>query len=255
MKYNFQERENWIKLFQPNYKNQKWHKEKVYHPNDIKHLKYFKLYKIYDDYINPKNIIGIKYGYGYNENKEIDWLYMLQNLRRLHRVIDNFKDKKSLIEHIHRNKDEKSVLKYGNYYFTTSGQHRLCIAKYLELEKVKVSVTEYRLDKELFIREKKVSKIYHKLFEYGLVGLREYEEEIKCNFLTLKLKDKYFSICKELVNPLLDKYENINSGIYKAIPNIIKSFFYPLENNTLITKESELYILDFHIVKHIRGKK
>lgn len=253
IKYNFEERESWIKTFQPNYEEQKWHTDKVYHPSEIDNIDFFTPYRNYDSLINPKQIIGIDYAYGYNcpsyGKKDIDWKYMLKWLKRLDRVIDNFKDKESLIEHIHKDRDPKSVLKYGNHYFTTSGQHRLCLAKYLEVEQVKVYVTEYKLDKSLFTREKYLEKYYHKLVDYGFLK-GEYKKELKNDLIHINISDKTILIHKSLIKYIVHRYELLKEKKHKAFSNILKTLYKPKDNNTY-KNINELYTLDNILIKHI----
>ncbi len=178
MKYDFKERKNWIKSYQPNFNIQDWHNNKVYHPTDIKYLSFYEKVSARKQKINPSNIIGIEYAWAYNcpsSNRSVDWLYLLRNLKRLDRVIDGFKSKESLIQHIHKDEDPKSVKKYGGNYFTTSGQHRLCIAKYLEVNSVEVNVEEFRLNKKLLARELRIQKLHSSLYDYNLVDKNEYQ--------------------------------------------------------------------------------
>ena len=201
-KYGFEERERWIKSFLPNYDKQKWHSNKVYHPSEIRHLKFFKLHKNYTAFINPKDIKGIEYSYAYNcptSNNNVDWKYMLHWLKRLDSVIDDFNNKGSLIKHIHNDTDRKVVLKYGGNYFTISGQHRLCIAKYLEIEKVEVFVQEFKLDKDLFIREKTIEKFYHKLIDLKLVTKDEYQPNLNSDVIGLNISDDIVFLHKKLI--------------------------------------------------------
>ena len=257
MKYNFEEREIWVKSFQSNYENQKWHNDKVYHPTELKHYDFFEPYKNYDLKISPKDIIGIDYAYGYNcpiyGSNNIDWNYILKWLKRLDRVIDNFKDIENMTEHIRTNKDQKSVSKYGNNYFTTSGQHRLCLAKYLELNDVEVYVQEFKLNKKKFVQEKYIEKVYSKLSDYNLVDSK-YEYNLKSNFISLKISNEIVYIHKSLVKEFLNRYELLLKKNYIAIPSILKSIFQPAYKNKTIRKSSELNTLDFIILKHIGEK-
>lgn len=257
-KYSFEERKSWLKSFQPNYENQKWHNNKVYHPTDLIHFDFFKLYKIYNAKIDTKDIIGIEYGFEYNcptyGKRNIDWNYMLESLKRLDRVVNNFKTKKKLISHIHKNNDTKTVLKYGNNYFITSGQHRLCLAKYLEINEVKVSVHEYKLDKNSFIHEKFIKKEYSKLLNYKLVD-DKYVQDLKNDFISLKLEEGSISIHKKLVKQFLDRYKILKKKKYLAIPNILKSYFKSINNCKSYRNPNELFTLDYRILKHIIKKQ
>lgn len=164
-RYDEKERLDWLKSIFPEFKDEPWHKNPVYHPEiDFIYGKYFKeTGKKELIEINPSHIIGISYGFEYNgkpfrepRQEMINWIDLFYSLKRLDRVIDNFKSKEDLINHIHHNKDEKHVDMYGSHYITTSGQHRLCLAKLLGVKKVKVSVQKHRLNKQLFVRDRQI---------------------------------------------------------------------------------------------------
>jgi hypothetical protein len=159
MKYNSHEREAWLKSIYPKFKKQQWHSDKVFHPTHIKNHSFFKEDTHLLGKIDPRKIHGIEYAYLYNDplnspNKKIDWLYMLHNLKRLHDIIDNFKTTEEIINHIHNCKESKVVLQFGDHYFTTAGQHRLCLAKFLEIPEVEVEIIRYKFDRDSFIKSK-----------------------------------------------------------------------------------------------------
>ncbi len=256
LKYNYKERKEWLKKIHGEFKDMLWHDEKVFHPTELKHFEYFKEYAVYDKEINPKKIIGIKYDFGYNcpsyGDRSIDWKYMLKWLKRLDRVIDNFKTKEEVIKHIQKNTDPKAVLKYGGHYFTTSGQHRLCLAKYIELDEVKVSVREYKLDKELFIREKFIVKNSEKLLNYGLIQ-ENYKEDLTVSLIFIRIGNQRYTIRKELIKYILEKFDNLSRCKLKALPNIIKSIFcYKDLKKEIIINKKDLYMLDYNIIKVIQ---
>lgn len=144
-KYTSLERLKWLKLIEPNFKLKEWHYNNVERPEDIKNFNLYRNPKRYTSSICPQDIIGIDYGFGYNWSKKINWLELFYNLKRLEWVIDNFKNKEDLLNHIHHNKSVKFVEKYGDKYITKSGQHRLCLAKLLEIPKIEVEVDELQI--------------------------------------------------------------------------------------------------------------
>ncbi|WP_024480419.1 hypothetical protein [Cellulophaga baltica] len=255
IKYDLEEREFWIRTLQKNYDTQKWHNDKVYHPSDIRNFIYFKEHKSYSAKINPEKIIGIEYAYGYNcpsfGEKNIDWTYMLQYLKRLDSVIDNFKARELLIKHIHKNNDPKSVLKFGKNYFTTSGQHRLCMAKYLELNQVEVLVIEYKLDKTLFIREKFIEKNYQKLTDLKLIT-NKYKLDLNYEFLNLNIGNERINIHKDLIKQFLNRYEQLEKKKSNFIFKLLKSKFNTKNHRNSYKTNKELIELDYKIIKHIR---
>lgn len=258
-KYNSTERENWMKSIEPNYNNQIWHGDQVYHPTQIKHYKFFKRIKIYDEYINPKKIHGLEYAYAYNcpscGDRIIDWKDMLHWLKRLDRVIDNFKTKEELIRHIHKNEDPKAVYKYGNHFFTISGQHRLCLAKYIELDQIKVNIHEYKLDKELFIREKNVEKHINTLKKYSFLR-QDYINDIDLDFLLLNINNNSIFLKKRLIIALIEKIDSLKR---KKSPftffwlSFKKSINFENTYDNSIEKKEDLHLLDLPIIEHFRN--
>jgi len=166
IKYSSEEIDSWLKSIYPTFEKLKWHTDKVFHPLHIKHYSFFKEDIRYNAKINPTKIHGIQYAYQYNDplhdpNKRIDWLDLLHNLKRLDSIIDGMKTRESVVDHIHNCKESKVVLQFGNHYFTTAGQHRLCLAKFLEVSEVEVEIIKYKFDRSAFI-ENKVKSIKSK---------------------------------------------------------------------------------------------
>ena len=234
--------------------------DRVYRPSDLKNYIYFEKDKSFRDKIDPKRIIGVEYAYGYNcpnifgEPNIIYWKSMLHKLKRLDRVIDNYKSSDELIAHIHKDKDSKAVFMFGGFYFTISGQHRLCLAKYLEIPEVEVNITEYKFNKKLFIREKKVEKYYCKLKELKLIDLDSINE-IDNNYIHIRLSKETIFLNKIFCEYLVKRYELIKEKRYKSFSNILKSFFKPQNNGAFYNNPTELYALDHLIIKHLKSRK
>lgn len=92
------ERITWLKNIYPEFKEEKRFEENVYLPYDLKYFDFFnREEKQYTTVINPKDIVGIEYGFGYNYYRKINWYELLCNLRRLDHVMNNFKTKKRLL--------------------------------------------------------------------------------------------------------------------------------------------------------------
>lgn len=254
-KYNSEERETWLESIYPEYKNQTWHNDQVFHPSHIKQYQFFKRAGSYTAKIDPKKIHGLEYAYGYNcpsysSNHKIDWKYMLHWLRRLDWVIDNFKNREEIIEHIHKNSEPKEVIKFGDHYFTTGGQHRLCLAKYLDVDEVEVTINKYEFDRTLFIKEKKLERYLSKIKDYGIVEQR-ISTDIDNNYIILEINRNTFFLRKEFIEYLTKRYEQLKSKPYRAILNILKRAINQSDNNYFIEKEAELFLLDYHLLKHI----
>lgn len=256
-KYNYKDREQWIESFNCNFKNQTWHNDKVYHPSEIIYSPFFEIAKQYTDFIDPKNICGIEYAWQYNcpsfksENYEYYWLNLLHDLKRLDRVIDNFTTKETLLQHIHNNIDEKVVKKYGNHLFTISGQHRLCISKFIEIEAVEVFIIEYKLNKKLFSNELNLDKNMPYLINNEIVTY--YQKDLKTDFIFLNNKNKTYIVNKEFVHNLVNRHKILKKAPYKAIINILKTFCHYLDEDVIrIQSLSDLRFLDRLIINKLK---
>lgn len=121
---------------------QTWHNKKVLRLDEIKHP--YKQYttKYYTGYIDPSKITGIDYAFGYNFTRDLSWLELLNGLRRFNRIRRNIRSYDDIIKHIHNPAlgDDKCVYQFENEYVTFSGQHRMCLAMFLEVELVKVDI-------------------------------------------------------------------------------------------------------------------
>ncbi|MCD4665860.1 MAG: hypothetical protein K8R68_11375 [Bacteroidales bacterium] len=128
-----------------------WHNDHVMHVGEIENSEYYIWGKRYNMVIDPKLIKGIIYSYGYNDNRTITWIKLLESLKRFDYVRKNFTTKSLLIDHVHNDYNQpKSLRKYGDIYFTTSGQHRMALAKFLEVPEVKVEIIEYKYDPDSY---------------------------------------------------------------------------------------------------------
>jgi hypothetical protein len=125
-------------------KDSAWHDDLVLRVGQICNPNIHYRVNYIEEYINPANIIGIDYGFVYNFNKDISWIYFLNNLRRFPEIRRKQHSFDSIVEHITSDKyDQKCVCKFGEKYFTFNGQHRMCLAKFMGLSSVKVLVHEY----------------------------------------------------------------------------------------------------------------
>lgn len=126
-----------------------WYEKDVLRRQDIPNYYMFK--KSFEEpvkqvIINPSVIKGIIYDdFLYNVDKGYSWLDLIYNLKRFNRIKRNFLNTNALIAHIHKNEDNKIVEKYGDTYITSSGQHRLALAKFLNLTEVEVEVRKFKI--------------------------------------------------------------------------------------------------------------
>lgn len=145
---------DWLQEIYPEYKNQEWHNDNVYHPDrDVENRSCYTEVGREIKFISPKLISGIEYAFAYNCYKEINWLELFMSLKKLNGIIKSFRTRKEVKKHIHTNIDLKTVEQFGDMYFTTSGQHRLCLAKFLDVEYVEVQVIKHELDIQKLVRK------------------------------------------------------------------------------------------------------
>lgn len=230
--YTDNEKLDWLKLIYPNFKNEDWHNENVYKPTDLKYFEFFDKKESYIATITPKNIIGIKYYPNYNYHKSITWIELFFELHRLNRVIDNFKNIDDLTRHIVKNIDLKQVYKYGGHFFTTSGQHRLCLAKLLEISSINVSVVEYKLNKPKLVRSLKLIK-YQNLFKH----INVHATGNNLENIHFKISDRYIKMKFELFEAFIKYYHNYQ--VFKPFQKI-QLFLIGLRNKANIGYDFEI---------------
>lgn len=94
----------WLKSIHPGYKVNDWNYQNVYRPKDLEYFVFFNDVGSYITIISPKQIIGIKYAYACNDNKEINRVELLSELKNLNWMIKFFKTRGEIAKHIHQAK-------------------------------------------------------------------------------------------------------------------------------------------------------
>lgn len=125
--------------------------ELVLAPKDcIKNYDFYRAISVYDTSVNIADIKGTMHPCYQNRS----WLLMLMGLNRSKHSCNI----EATIKAIHNLKGNKiSLAKYDCYYFIEGdGNHRVCQARFLRLEKVPCVVNEYVLDETLL-------SLYHQL--------------------------------------------------------------------------------------------
>lgn len=252
--YNNLEVEKWLASIYPKYKSQSWHNNAVFHPIHVKHFPFFKLREMVTEKISPRKICGLKYESGYHwpgyksSDYGMDWMGLFYSLKRLDWVIDNHKTKEDVVDHIHKDSDRKVVFQFGDHYFIQNGRHRLCLAKFLDVEFVEVLVHRYTFDKELFAREMNVARYLPRLKEYKLVP-QDFSVDLNNDYLALNASGGIVFLKKEFVGYLVKRFETLNRYPYKGYINLFKA---RLSNRAVssISKGEELYQLDL-IIKEL----
>jgi hypothetical protein len=249
---------SWLKSIYPQFQSHNWHTANVYKPSDLKYEKFFERGKPCQAIINPSDIVGIEYAYAYNCLKQINWLQLLGQLKRLDSVKRNFKTRTELIQYIHNNDDKKVVLKFGNHLFTISGQHRLCLAKFLDVSEVEVTVIEYKLNKERLVKYHNLNKFYQQLESLRIQQLYSEKDKDKYKIQLFELSDMeqiYFRINEHtifinhnLLKPFIIYYKKVK--VYKAL-YFFQYHFY----NALYFLNNDYFSIDIETEKDFKKLK
>ncbi|WP_312508816.1 hypothetical protein [Chryseobacterium culicis] len=259
-KYSDEQRIEWLRSLNPKFDDQNWHDDVVVHFTHIKNFHFFRSAGTSTEKIDPRKICGIDYSYGYNcvmykpEDWRYYWLQFFTDLRRLDRVIDNFSTKEKVIEHIHNAREAKTVVQYGNHYFTVGGQHRLCLAKFLEVPEIEVDVIKFVLDRVHFTTEMRFQRGIAALQELGLLP-SDYKTDLTYNFFIIKIAGEYVSIKKSYSTYILKRYQVLKKMPLKGYINYIKAMDAQDYEKRRIDEDNKLYILDAYLLKHIKLRK
>jgi hypothetical protein len=254
------ERLVWLKSIYPEFEDKQSFYENVYKPTDLIYHDFFIESKSYRGYVNPENIVGIEYGFAYNFDNEINWHELFIRLKRF-KDIQQFKSKNEIINHVHNDyKEEKWIFKYGNNYFTKQGQHRLCLAKFLNIKSVEVDITEFKLDKPRLVRFKKLKIATDKLSKYGLCweySFKDLKESSKYEYFYLNKFKNSIRIKIDLLLQFIDYYEQFH--IFKPLHKIqisLNNFLHPnrVEETIEISEMKDFKKANSSIILHKMGK-
>ena len=138
--YNFEDRINILRNFNADFKHSAWHNDKVIDLDEfIKGKGFLDVQNFHFEYdVNPSKIIGSSHCNYYSGS----WIQMLENLKRFHRLPQFYPN--SVEEYVNQ-QDNINLIKCGDNYFISEGNHRFCIAKFLEMKIKRVEVNEFLL--------------------------------------------------------------------------------------------------------------
>ncbi|AZA84608.1 hypothetical protein H3Z85_00980 [Chryseobacterium indologenes] len=259
-KYSDEQRIEWLRSLNPKFDDQNWHDDVVVHFSHIKNFDFFISAGTFREKIDPSKICGIDYSYGYNcvmykpKDWRYYWLQFFTDLRRLDRVIDNFPTKETVIEHIHNAKEAKTVVQYGNHYFTIGGQHRLCLAKFLEVPEIEVDVIKYVFDRVHFAHEMRFQRTIPALQELGFLSL-DYHSDLHYDFFIIEFAGEYVSVKKRYAHYILKRYTTLKKMPLKGFLNYVKAMDANYYDKKRIDEDVKLYILDAYLLKHLKTRK
>lgn len=218
---------DWLKKRYP-IRPKKWHTEKVLRINEIENYRFYSRNstKTYRGIISPLDIKGIQYAYAYNDGTDITWIDLLNNLKRFKDIRHSNMTHEELIEHAQSDYNEsRTVSKFGSLYFTTTGQHRMALCKFLDLEKVTVQINEYTFDQEKFNAYQARKKFVKQLLDRGLISEELLESEIMSfeHGISLNIRGVFIMMGDQIFDGLINLYDGLST------------------NKVLITFESLIY--------------
>lgn len=187
-----------IKLKEEEEEYPDWYYEKVMSMDGIENAEFYSSDGDDIKEISVKDIIGTTHD-SYNNRM---WLEMLNNLKRKDENTDEEAIKTAILDGV----NGKSVSEYNGKYYILDGNHRLCYAKFLKIEKVYCNVSKHKFNYEDF-------DLYTRLKESGFsctYGLGEFKD--------IKLGETNIYIDpKEGFEKLLEKYKSIKFSTLQMI--------------------------------------
>lgn len=231
--------------------SQEWYSNKVLRPSDIKHYKFYKSEaKSYRCFINPSDIVGIEYAYSYNCFNEINWLDLINNLKRFERIRRNINTHNGLLEHsLNDYNENKTVAKYGNQYITIAGQHRLALCKFLGVKSVEVDVLEYPFNCVAYINYLRWKSFLDFLLNEKLIITDVYNQALNSDskHTSICIKEKYFRINSDCFNAFINCYKSLSINKFSIFLSLLNQLIFgklSTHNNSIETNK------DIHNIKN-----
>lgn len=236
---------DWIKKIKPDFKQEDWHNDVVIGSGLIENRYFYEKKEITEEYIDPRGIIGLDYSYAYNHDpfsengylKNYTWLKHLNNLKRQEYLINNFHSIEDISIHIHkrgRYDEPKFVDQYGDLIIIRGGQHRLCVAKFLKIQKVMVYVTHFELNEEKW-RKYEDSKKALDFFK----SIEIIDKEVNLNedyldvtsFVDLRLYGKRITITASLLLHFYNYYRQQQINVFNYLPSLCNAKYWKKQDD------------------------
>lgn len=130
-----------------------WYDAKVIWLNNEK-KRHFVFEKVITKSISPMDIIGSTH-FGYLEGNNLSWIQYLENLSRMDMFLRHDIDYiiKLIRDGNELEPDKKRVIEINGKYFIDAGNHRLTLAKFLNLASVEIDVYVYKHKDDKLIRQ------------------------------------------------------------------------------------------------------
>ncbi|MDN4163863.1 hypothetical protein QWY31_00040 [Cytophagales bacterium LB-30] len=207
---------DWLKKRCP-IQPKKWHTEKVLRINEIENYRFYSRNstKHYRGIINLADIKGIHYAYAYNDASDITWIDLLNNLKRFKDIRHSNMTYEELIEHAQSDYNEsRTVSKFGSLYFTTTGQHRMALCKFLNLEKVTVQINEYTFNHEKYNTYKARKKFIKQLLDRSLISEELSESELMSfeHGINLNIRGVFIMFEDQVFDGIINLYDSLHTN-------------------------------------------
>lgn len=231
-----------------------WHKDNVIRYWDIPDHEFYDKEKRYTAFIKPTDIKGIDYAYEYNCFNDITWMELLNRLKRFRDVRNKNSSREELIDHAHNDYNEqKAVMKYGNTLITITGQHRLALAKFLEIPSIKVYVVENIFNHDRYSRFIKRQAFVERFKSLGFLDDSFTVDYKNCidNWLVIRIYGNHCIIYEQAFDEFFDFYEKIK------VKGILSRMLMKAEELTNSYREYNLRIEDksfLFTVRHLVRK-
>lgn len=145
-----------LKVINPNFEYYDWYFSKVSELKSIPHKEFYRKSNSYTiSAFNPEHVKGTNHCNYYS----LMWIEMLGSLKRFkERYFNSIVSLTGFLEC----PDEIELVKYCDDFYILEGNHRFCIAKFLDYRISRVLVTEYELDNKKmevinFFKEKNIT--------------------------------------------------------------------------------------------------
>ena len=205
----------WLNSIYP-IKSENWHFEKVIRVSDIENVNFYKHNKsFYRSRIKTSFIKGIDYAYAYNCFSDITWIELLNNLKRFKQIKAKNSSFGELVAHAMSDYNEpRTVLKYDSIYITSCGQHRMALAKFLNIEEVEVEVIEYHFDFMEYEKYLTKKSCLNLLWKEGLIEENQYQIALldTGSLISLNMGPYHLLINDHLLKPLIDTVQGLSTN-------------------------------------------
>lgn len=244
----------WLKEV-ANINENQWHSDIVIRSRDIPNYEFYDTKKSYTAIVEPADIKGIDYTYGYNDRKNITWNELLNQLIRFDDIRTQNSSLQELIDHAHNDYNQpKAVMKYGNILITVNAQHRLALAKFLDIPLIQVYVTEHLFNHEKYAKYMRRKKYIDRFKSLGLLN-DEFEVDYhNCTdrSLLLGIYGNYCTVDEQAFDVFFEYYEKVKTnGFYAKFMLRLEGYINSFNHSNLkVEDKSYLYTVRHLIRRH-----